>query len=62
MYYRVSINILPTPSKVHYIFNLRDLAKLAQGIMQASPMNTTSQERVCRLLEDVSSMPSIVSL
>ena len=46
MYYRVSINILPTPSKVHYIFNLRDLAKLAQGIMQASPMNTTNQERV----------------
>jgi dynein heavy chain, axonemal len=46
MYYRVSINILPTPSKVHYVFNLRDLAKLTQGIMQASPINITSQERV----------------
>ena len=46
MYYRVSIHILPTPSKVHYIFNLRDLAKLAQGIMQASPSNTSNQERV----------------
>lgn len=62
MYYRVSINILPTPSKVHYIFNLRDLAKLAQGIMQASPMNTTNQERVRRLLEDICPMPSILSL
>jgi dynein heavy chain len=49
MYYRVSINILPTPSKVHYIFNLRDLAKLAQGIMQASPLNTTTQERLAVL-------------
>lgn len=46
MYFRVSIHILPTPSKVHYIFNLRDLAKLAQGLMQASPSNTTTQERV----------------
>jgi hypothetical protein len=46
MYYRVSINILPTPSKVHYIFNLRDLGKLAQGLMQASPLNITNQERV----------------
>ncbi|CAF3746445.1 unnamed protein product [Rotaria socialis] len=44
MYYRVSINILPTPSKVHYIFNLRDLAKLSQGIMQASPKNMTTQD------------------
>jgi dynein heavy chain len=49
MYYRVSINILPTPSKVHYIFNLRDLAKLAQGIMQASPMNIANQERLAIL-------------
>ncbi len=49
MYYRVSINILPTPSKVHYIFNLRDLAKLAQGIMQASTMTTTNQERLAIL-------------
>ncbi|CAF4669138.1 unnamed protein product [Rotaria sp. Silwood1] len=49
MYYRVSINILPTPSKVHYIFNLRDLAKLAQGIMQASPKNTTNQDSLAIL-------------
>lgn len=49
MYYRILINILPTPSKVHYIFNLRDLAKLAQGLMQASPMNITNQERLAIL-------------
>ncbi|CAF1414036.1 unnamed protein product [Rotaria sordida] len=49
MYYRVSINILPTPSKVHYIFNLRDLAKLSQGIMQASPKNITNQDSLAIL-------------
>ena len=49
IYYRVSINILPTPSKVHYVFNLRDLAKLAQGLMQASPKTTTNQEHLAIL-------------
>ncbi|CAF2714574.1 unnamed protein product [Rotaria sp. Silwood2] len=48
MYYRISINILSTSSKVH-IFNLSDLAKLAQGIMQVSPMNTTDQECLATL-------------
>lgn len=49
MYYRVSINILPTPSKVHYIFNLRDMGKLAQGIMQAAPKNLTTQDSLAIL-------------
>ncbi|CAF1452629.1 unnamed protein product, partial [Didymodactylos carnosus] len=49
IYYRVCNNILPTPSKVHYIFNLRDLAKLAQGLMQASPSHITTQDRLALL-------------
>ncbi len=27
----------PTPSKCHYVFNLRDIAKVTQGIMQSMP-------------------------
>ena len=49
MYYRVVINLLPTPSKSHYVFNLRDLTKLIKGIMQANSIVIVSKENLCNL-------------
>lgn len=34
IYRAVSRELLPTPSKSHYLFNTRDLAKIVQGMMQ----------------------------
>jgi len=35
IYQRIAEDLLPTPSKSHYVFNLRDLSKCIQGLLQA---------------------------
>ncbi|XP_061490002.1 dynein axonemal heavy chain 6 isoform X2 [Rhineura floridana] len=49
IYQRMSIDLLPTPAKSHYVFNLRDLSKCVQGILQCNPVSVRDQLQIFRL-------------
>jgi dynein heavy chain len=49
IYYRMRTELLPTPAKSHYTFNLRDLSKVIQGILQVKPQTITSKADLVRL-------------
>jgi len=49
LYLRILKGMRPTPSKCHYTFNLRDLAKVFQGILQITPAKLTSTDQLLRL-------------
>eukprot|EP00752_Nemacystus_decipiens_P009956 g8879.t1 len=40
---------LPTPVKSHYLFNMRDVAKVIEGVMQATPRTVDTKEAAIRL-------------
>ena len=41
VYDKVKQELLPTPSKSHYTFNLRDIWRVFQGMCSANPRNTS---------------------
>ncbi|XP_029794387.1 dynein heavy chain 6, axonemal [Suricata suricatta] len=49
IYNRMSVDLLPTPAKSHYVFNLRDLSKCVQGILQCDPGTIREEMQIFRL-------------
>uniref|UniRef100_A0A1I8G1P7 Dynein heavy chain n=1 Tax=Macrostomum lignano TaxID=282301 RepID=A0A1I8G1P7_9PLAT len=44
LYYRLRAALKPTPAKLHYTYNLRDLTKVVEGFYMASEKVVTSRE------------------
>ncbi|KAL4086285.1 hypothetical protein PRIC1_014412 [Phytophthora ramorum] len=49
IYNTVIAELLPTPAKSHYTFNLRDLAKVFQGVLMGDSKRITKLEQMLRL-------------
>jgi len=49
MYNTISAQLLPTPAKSHYTFNLRDLSKVFQGVLQADPKLVDTKESFVKI-------------
>ncbi|EEZ99537.1 Dynein heavy chain, cytoplasmic-like Protein [Tribolium castaneum] len=49
IYMRIATDLLPTPAKSHYVFNLRDLSKCVQGVLQADSGTMREESAMLRL-------------
>ncbi|EKX36467.1 hypothetical protein GUITHDRAFT_97557 [Guillardia theta CCMP2712] len=49
IYNTVKAELLPTPSKSHYMFNMRDLSRVFQGVLRADEQFTDSRDAMTRL-------------
>ena len=50
IYDTIAAKLLPTPTKSHYTFNLRDLAKVFQGLTASSPNLVNEKADLVRLV------------
>ena len=49
IYSIIQTELLPTPTRAHYTFNLRDLSKVFQGILLVSPNHLNTEEEILML-------------
>ncbi|CDS41066.1 dynein heavy chain [Echinococcus multilocularis] len=49
LYNSVVTKFLPTPTRIHYLFNLRDISKICQGILRANKITIDSKTAMLRL-------------
>ena len=51
IYQRLVTELLPTPDKPHYTFNLRDISRVFQGVLQAQKIYFDTRDSMIRLWE-----------